>query len=498
MIQYHMINQKNIYTENQKMKEFILKIDNLFPAPLSKKVNISEYCEKILNKGIVIVAKNIDNQIVGILTGYTNDEINKLAYISILCTLPEYQNQHIGTQLLNIFTNIAKENGMKKIFLHTHKENENAISFYKKNNFMIDRIIKPNYNYSITLSKEINKNINILLTSVGRRGYLVKYFKEVLGDNGKVYVSNSSDISPAFNFADESVVTPLIYDAGYIDFLLAYCKEKNINAIISLFDIDLPVLSKNKQRFKEQGIDVIVSDPEIIEICNDKWKTYQFLKENNLNTVHTYIKLQDAIQDLRSNVIKYPVIIKPRWGMGSISVVEAENEEELKILYKMAINKIKNSYLKYESINNIEEAVLIQERINGREYGLDIINDLKENYQTTIVKEKYAMRAGETDCAKVINNTVLKELGEKIGKKLCHIGNMDMDVFLVDDKPYVLEMNARFGGGYPFSHMAGVNLPKAIISWLKNEKIDENILKAKRLDLLFHKDIDIVELKRKS
>lgn len=498
MIQYYVINKKNIYTEKQKIKEFILKIDKLFPAPLSKKVNINEYCGKILNKGIVIVAKNIDNQIVGILTGYANDEINKLAYISILCTLPEYQNQHIGTHLLNIFTNIVKENGIKKIFLHTHKENENAISFYKKNNFMIDRIIKPNYNYSITLSKEINKNINILLTSVGRRGYLVKYFKEALGDDGKVYVSNSSDISPAFNHADGSIVTPLIYDEGYIDFLLAYCKEKNVNAIISLFDIDLPVLSKNKNRFKEQGIDIIVSNPEIIEICNDKWKTYQFLKENNLNTVHTYIKLKEVKQALNNNEIKYPVIVKPRWGMGSISVMEAENEEELNILYKMAINKIKNTYLKYESISNLEESVLIQEKINGREYGLDIINDLKGNYQTTIVKEKYAMRAGETDCAKVVNNAALREVGEKIGKKLCHIGNMDMDVFLVGNKPYILEMNARFGGGYPFSHMAGVNLPKAIIAWLNNEKVDRNILEPQRLDVLFHKDINIVELIGKS
>ena len=135
---------------------------------------------------------------------------------------------------------------------------------------------EANYEYNITMKTEIKDLTNILLTSVGRRGYLVKYFKEALGSTGKVYVSNSSDISPAFNYADDSVVSPLIYDKGYIDFLLRYCKEKNIKAIISLFDIDLPILSKNKQRFKKKGIDVIVSDVEIIDICNDKWKTYNF------------------------------------------------------------------------------------------------------------------------------------------------------------------------------------------------------------------------------
>lgn len=478
-----------------ELKKFLEKIDSFFPVALSQKVNLNDYAQKAMKKGINYFAMN-ENKIIGVCMGYANDKKENIAYISTIAVLPEYRNLKVGHQLILSFKEYAKENNMKLIRLFVHKENEMAIKFYRKNGFE-EISMKANYEYNITMQLEIKDLTNILLTSVGRRGYLVKYFKDVLGDNGKVYVSNSSDISPAFNYADESVVTPLIYDKGYIDFLLAYCKEKNIKAIISLFDIDLPILSKNKKRFNEQGIELIVSEPEIIEICNDKWKTYQFLKENNLNTVHTYIKLEDAIQDLINNEIKYPVIIKPRWGMGSISVMEAENEEELKILYKIAINKIKNSYLKYESINNIDEAVLIQEKINGREHGLDIINDLEGNYQTTIVKEKYAMRAGETDCAKVIDNSILKKLGEKIGKKLRHIANMDMDVFLVDNKPYILEMNARFGGGYPFSHMSGVNLPKAIIFWLKNEKIQKDILEPKKFDILFHKDINLIELKQK-
>ena len=188
-------------------------------------------------------------------------------------------------------------------------------------------------------------NTNILLTSVGRRGYLVKYFKDALGQNGRVHVSNSSNISPAFHYADESVVTPLIYGKNYIEFLLNYCKQNDICAIISLFDIDLPVLSKNKMSFEKQGIRVIVSSPEVIEICNDKWKTYQFSKQNGLNTIHTYISLEDAIHDLKNHKIEYPVMIKPRWGMGSISVLEAENEMELKVLYQKAMNKIGRAHV---------------------------------------------------------------------------------------------------------------------------------------------------------
>ena len=55
---------------------------------------------------------------------------------------------------------------------------------------------------------------------------------------------------------------------------------------------------------------------------------------------------------------------------------------------------------------------------------------------------------------------------------------MDVDVFLVDGKPYVLEMNARFGGGYPFSHMAGCDLPKAIVAWHNGKIVNEEELTA--------------------
>lgn len=335
--------------------------------------------------------------------------------------------------------------------------------------------------------------MNILFTSVGRRSYLVQYFKEVLGNSGEVHVANSSPISPAFLVADKSVVTPLIYDADYISFLLEYCKNNYIDAVISLFDIDLPILAKNRDRFEELGTTVVVSNYETIEICNDKWKTFCYLKENGLEVPETFISLEEAVRNLQSECISYPVMVKPRWGMGSIAVFEAENEEELRIFYEKTKRNIQNTYLKYESAVDIEKSVLIQEKLKGQEYGLDVINDLNGNYVTTIAKMKYAMRSGETDCAVTVDKPGLKRLGEKLSSMMHHRANLDVDVFVVEDKYYVLEMNARFGGGYPFSHIAGVNLPLAIVKWLKDESVENEIL-TERINIMGQKDIQIVRL----
>ena len=335
--------------------------------------------------------------------------------------------------------------------------------------------------------------MNILFTSVGRRSYLVKYFKEALGGLGEIYVANSSSLSPAFQVADHAVVTPLIYDGNYIPFLLQYCQENRIDAIISLFDIDLPILSRNKQAFMDIGVRVIVSDQNVVDICNDKWKTYQYLRDNNFHVPNTYISLEEAVHAVQQGALDFPVMVKPRWGMGSIAVFEAENMEELKVFYQKTVRTIQKTYLKYESADALAQSVLIQEKIQGQEYGLDIINDLDANYQTTICKKKIAMRSGETDCAVTVNRDLLKKLGEALGKRMKHIGNLDCDVFLKGDVPYVLEMNARFGGGYPFSHTAGVDLPRAIICWLQGETAPAQLLE-ETFDVMAQKDITIVRL----
>lgn len=335
--------------------------------------------------------------------------------------------------------------------------------------------------------------MNILLTSVGRRSYLVQYFKEVIGENGTVHVSNSSKLTPAFSVADQAVVTPLIYSDDYIPFLISYCKENKISLLISLFDIDLPILSANKKLFNDIGVKVIVSDESVIDTCNDKYSTYIFLKKNGFFVPKTYLSLDETLFAINNHEINYPVIIKPRWGMGSIGVLIAENEEELLVFYKKSLSHIKNSYLKYESNDNLDESIIIQEMLNGQEYGLDIINDLNGVHQNTVVKIKHAMRSGETDCAETVYDSQLKELGLSLSQKLRHIGNLDADVFLIDDKPYILEMNARFGGGYPFSHIAGVNLPLAIINWVQEKDLSENLL-SERFGVLAHKDINIIQI----
>ncbi len=332
--------------------------------------------------------------------------------------------------------------------------------------------------------------MNILFTSAGRRGYLIEYFKETIGKGGAVHAANSINC-PAFHSADYSVISPLIYDEEYIPFLLKYCTQWDISMIIPLLDMDLPVLALNKKRFEEQGVYVLVSESSTIEKCNDKWNMFQFGIQNEINVPMSFLDETDVIDAIKKKKLEFPIVIKPRWGTGTLSVYVADNENELYILGRKARKEINKGFLKYESARDINYSIVFQEYLEGKEYGADAINNLNGNFVNAIVKEKIIMRAGETDLAITCQQDKIFAVAKKLSEKLRHIGNLDIDMILVDEKVYVIDLNARFGGGYPFSHMAGANVPKAILEWYKgNSEFSDSCFA--RIGEKYQKDIRMI------
>ncbi|MEZ4802640.1 MAG: ATP-grasp domain-containing protein [Gelidibacter sp.] len=308
--------------------------------------------------------------------------------------------------------------------------------------------------------------INILFTCAGRRNYLINYFKEALNGRGTIFAADMSLSAPAMVDADIALQVPSFYDKNYISNLKVLIETHQITAVISLNDLELPILSKHKDELESVGTKVIISNEHVIDIAFDKIKTFNFIKNIGLQTPKTFTLLKEAKNAIENDTLSFPLVVKPRWGSASIGIDFPESMDELELAFKLQQLKLKKSILNTASQHDFENAILIQEKIDGKEYGMDILNDFEGKYVGTFVREKLSMRSGETDKAISVIDNRFEKLGETISKNLKHVGNLDCDVFVKENQLYVLELNPRFGGGYPFSHEAGVNTPAMYIEWL--------------------------------
>ena len=310
--------------------------------------------------------------------------------------------------------------------------------------------------------------MNILFTCAGRRTYLLNYFRENLNAGDSIIATDMQLSAPALQAADVKIQVPAVYAKDYIDITLDICRKHHVDALISLNDLELPILAKNKAKFEAEGVTVIVSDPKVIDICFDKYKTAQWTESIGLNAPKTYVRLADAKKALAIGEIAFPLFMKPRWGSGSIGLETIDDMEELDVYYNILMKKIKKSILATASVG--DEYIMIQEKLTGQEFGLDVMNDLQGNHVAVSVKKKLAMRAGETDKAITVDLPEVRAMGKKIGEKLHHIGNLDVDI------------------------EAGVNFPKAIIEWIKGNQIDASIL-IPEYGKMFSKNDYLMEIK---
>jgi len=138
--------------------------------------------------------------------------------------------------------------------------------------------------------------------------------------------------------------------------------------------------------------------------------------------------------------------VKPVKGSASININKVMSKDELEVLL------------------NRHNDLMIQEYMDGIEYGADVYIDMISGEPVAIfTKKKIKMRAGETDKSVSMKDERLFELIISFVKRAGFKGVLDIDIFKVNNKYYISEVNPRFGGGYPHAYECCVNVPEMII-----------------------------------
>lgn len=300
--------------------------------------------------------------------------------------------------------------------------------------------------------------INILFLSCGRRVSLINLFKKALKEEGqtdaKIIGVDINPLAPALRVVDKYYIVPPLTAKDFIPTIIEIAKKEEIKLILPLIDYDLPVLSKNKENIeKETKSKVVVCDEKVIEIANDKYKTYKFFKENKIPTPETY--LPDEVNK------KFPLFIKPRFGSASKGIHKVEDEEELNFFIKRTPSPI------------------VQQFINGDEYTIDIFSDFEGNVISVVPRKRIEVRSGEVQKSVTVKDDGIINYAKKIAQKLLTIGPITIQCIKTDKEIKFIEINPRFGGGVILSIKAGANSPLYLIKLALGEKIEPQIGKYK-------------------
>lgn len=302
--------------------------------------------------------------------------------------------------------------------------------------------------------------MNLLFSCIGRRGYIADCFRAHLRPTDRIIGTSNTAWTSGFSACDLGVVLPDIVDPNYVPTLLSLCRRQQVQALLSFFDLDVDTLSRHRDAFRAIGVLPILPSAEVSDICLDKYHSYLFLKKHGFRAPETFVDLEQAFRAVNEGVVTFPLMVKPRRGFGSRNLFCARNVKELEVFFQ------------YDS------DMLIQEMLTGQEHHLDILNDLHGQVLAVVPKRKVAMRSGETDQAEICDAPGLIDFGVHLGTvlgRLGHVGPLDVDLFLQDNQYVILELNPRFGGGYPLSHLAGADFPRLVLSMIRGEAVDPQL-----------------------
>ncbi len=294
---------------------------------------------------------------------------------------------------------------------------------------------------------------NVLLLSAGRRVSLLRGFQQAANKIGsKVFAADHQpELSAAAQVSGKYIQLPHVLSNDYAEKLLAVCLKHSIGLVIPTIDTELQRLSTLKQKFEQHGTHILVCSSQFINICRDKRITARFFEEHNLCTPERY-----ALDD-----IKYPSLVKPFDGSLSNGIHILKSATDLTV--EMTENP-KNIFLEYIDQDTHDE------------FTCDMFYNQTGHLVCVVPRRRIQVRGGEVSKAIAERDVIVDLLRSKLAQLPGVSGPITLQLFKNKKTAHCvcIEINARFGGGYPLTRLAGADYQ----NWL----LDEYILQRPRTE----------------
>ena len=227
---------------------------------------------------------------------------------------------------------------------------------------------------------------------------------------------------------DYSYISPLSVSDEYIPYLIRLLNTKNIDIFFPCVDFEIPKVALNKEKLEsETPARVFVDEFDKVDICNDKYKTYNYFRNNNISSPYSVVP--ESLEKIKEIIdrVGFPLIIKKRIGQGAKDVKMINTYPEARDYIG------KNQYILQEYI-----------QLREGEYTTGIyIGDDKELKGICTLKRE--LKWGSTYRAERVINDKWEKYLIDIAKKI-DMKYLNIQFRVQDDNIFPFELNGRFSG----------------------------------------------------
>jgi carbamoyl-phosphate synthase large subunit len=248
--------------------------------------------------------------------------------------------------------------------------------------------------------------------------------------------------------SDVGILVPSPSSPDYIESIIKICKEQNVQAIFVGSDEELlPIAHVKEEIEKETGTVVLINPIDVISTGMDKWKTFEFLKKNNLPYAESSLpeNQEEFIEEFG-----FPLVVKPREGKSSLHFYIVNDRDEI----KQAIS----------AIQKVGWRPIIQEYLDGEnvEFTSGVtVNRTGKNVMSSISMRK-TPKQGQTYKAFVDDFHDIRKSAEETALKFGCRSSINIQAKMIENTPKIFEINPRFSATCPIRAAAGVNEPDIV------------------------------------
>lgn len=120
---------------------------------------------------------------------------------------------------------------------------------------------------------------------------------------------------------------PMARDPGYIEAIDRLLARERPDAVLVGTDVELHAFARHRAELEARhGTQIVVASPAVVEIADDKYLTYEFMRRHGFHPPES--RLPEQADELVER-FGFPLVVKPRVGARSVGFALVRDREEL-------------------------------------------------------------------------------------------------------------------------------------------------------------------------